>query len=52
MWFVAIGVLTLLLKLLDVAPVAQWSWLLVLAPSRMAPLGLAAAPTARRSIYR
>ncbi len=32
MWFVAIGVLTLLLKLLGVAPVADWSWLLVLAP--------------------
>ncbi|MCV2371282.1 TIGR04438 family Trp-rich protein [Roseateles oligotrophus] len=32
MWFVAIGVLTLLLKLLGVAPVADWNWLLVLAP--------------------
>ncbi|MBT9494850.1 MAG: TIGR04438 family Trp-rich protein [Paucibacter sp.] len=32
MWFVAIGVLTLLLKLLDVAPVAQWGWWLVLMP--------------------
>lgn len=32
MWFVAIGVLTLALKLLGVAPVADWSWLLVLAP--------------------
>jgi small Trp-rich protein len=32
MWFVAIGVLTLLLKLLGVAPVAEWNWLLVLAP--------------------
>jgi small Trp-rich protein len=32
MWFVAIGVLTLLLKLLGVAPVSEWSWLLVLAP--------------------
>ncbi len=36
MWFVAIGVLTLLLKLLGVQPVEQWSWLLVLAPFALA----------------
>ncbi|MCV2355725.1 TIGR04438 family Trp-rich protein [Paucibacter sp. B2R-40] len=36
MWFVAIGVLTLLLKLLGVAPVAGWNWLLVLAPFALA----------------
>ena len=36
MWFVAIGVLALVLKLLDVAPVGQWSWLLVLAPFAVA----------------
>lgn len=32
MWFVVIGVLTLVLKLLGVGPVGQWSWLMVLAP--------------------
>ncbi|MCV2361077.1 MULTISPECIES: TIGR04438 family Trp-rich protein [Roseateles] len=36
MWFVAIGVLTLLLKLLGIGPVAAWSWLLVLAPFAVA----------------
>jgi small Trp-rich protein len=36
MWLVAIGVLTVLLKLLDVAPVAQWSWWLVLIPFGLA----------------
>ncbi|MFY7867502.1 TIGR04438 family Trp-rich protein [Roseateles sp.] len=38
MWFVLIGVVVLGLKLLGVAPVADWSWLLVLSP-----LGLAVA---------
>lgn len=32
MLFVAIGVILLVLKLLDVAPVVDWSWLLVLSP--------------------
>jgi small Trp-rich protein len=36
MWLVAVGVLTVLLKLLDVAPVAQWSWWLVLIPFGLA----------------
>jgi small Trp-rich protein len=38
MWFVLIGVLLLGLKLLGVAPVADWGWLAVLSP-----LGLAVA---------
>lgn len=32
MAFVLIGVLLVLLKMLGVAPVAEWSWLLVVAP--------------------
>jgi small Trp-rich protein len=32
MWFVAIGVVLLLLKLSSVAPVADWGWLAVLSP--------------------
>lgn len=32
MWFVLIGVLLSVLKLMDIAPVSGWSWLLVLAP--------------------
>jgi len=32
MWFVAIGVVLILLKLLSVGPVADWSWLWVLSP--------------------
>lgn len=38
MAFVLTGVLLLLLKLLGVAPVADWSWLLVLAPFGVAVL--------------
>lgn len=36
MLFVAIGVVLLLLKLLAIAPVVEWSWLLVLAPFGLA----------------
>ena len=36
MWFVAIGVLLVLLKLVGVEPVAGWSWLLVLIPFGLA----------------
>jgi len=32
MWFVAIGVVLLVLKLVPVAPVGDWSWFLVLSP--------------------
>jgi small Trp-rich protein len=32
MWALAIGVILLTLKLLEFGPVAQWSWLWVLAP--------------------
>lgn len=38
MWFVAIGVLLLVLKLVGVAPVGEWSWLWVLAPFGLAVL--------------
>lgn len=38
MLFIAIGVILLLLKVAGIAPVAEWSWLYVLAP-----FGLAAA---------
>jgi len=36
MWFVVIGVVLLVLKLVPVAPVGDWSWLLVLAPFAVA----------------
>jgi small Trp-rich protein len=36
MWFLAIGLVLLLLKLAAVAPVAEWSWLIVLAPFALA----------------
>ncbi|WP_310386493.1 TIGR04438 family Trp-rich protein [Roseateles sp.] len=36
MWLVAIGVLTVVLKLLGVAPVADWGWWLVLIPFGLA----------------
>ena len=36
MWFVLIGVLLGALKLLDVAPVAAWSWWAVLSPFPLA----------------
>jgi small Trp-rich protein len=36
MWFIAVGVLLLVLKLTDIAPVSGWSWLLVLAPFGLA----------------
>lgn len=32
MWLVILGVLLILLKLVDVSPVAGWSWLWVLSP--------------------
>jgi small Trp-rich protein len=38
MWFVMIGVLLGALKLLDVAPVAAWSWWAVLSPFPVAAL--------------
>jgi small Trp-rich protein len=38
MWFVLIGVLLGALKLLDVAPVAEWSWWGVLSPFPLAAL--------------
>ncbi|MBA4344537.1 MAG: hypothetical protein C0423_20555 [Methylibium sp.] len=38
MWFIAIGVVLVLLKLLGVAPVAEWSWLWVLSPFGLAVL--------------
>jgi small Trp-rich protein len=36
MWFLAIGLVLLLLKLAAVAPVVDWSWLVVLAPFGLA----------------
>ncbi len=36
MWLVAVGVLTVLLKLLGVAPVADWGWWMVLIPFGLA----------------
>ena len=36
MWFLIAGVLLLLLKLADLGPVAQWSWLVVLTPFGLA----------------
>ncbi len=38
MWFVLIGVVLLLLKFLEIEPVVQWSWLLVLSPFGLAML--------------
>lgn len=38
MYFLGIGVLLLALKLLEVDPVATWSWLYVLAPFGLAAL--------------
>ena len=32
MWFLLVGVAFLALKLIGVAPVAAWSWLIILAP--------------------
>lgn len=36
MWFLAIGVLLLLLKWMEFGPVAHWSWWVVLAPFGLA----------------
>lgn len=36
MWLVAVGVLTVVLKLLGVAPVADWGWWMVLIPFGLA----------------
>ncbi len=36
MWFVVIGVILLLLKWLELGPVATWSWWIVLAPFALA----------------
>ncbi|MDO4795017.1 MAG: TIGR04438 family Trp-rich protein [Brachymonas sp.] len=38
MYFLGIGVLLLILKLLEIDPVATWSWLYVLAPFALAAL--------------
>lgn len=38
MWSVLVGAILLLLKLADVAPVADWSWWLVLSPFGVAAL--------------
>ena len=38
MWFLAIGVLLLLLKWMEFGPVAHWSWWVVLAPFAIALL--------------
>lgn len=38
MWFIVIGVVLVLLKVLSVAPVADWSWLWVLLPFGLAVL--------------
>jgi small Trp-rich protein len=38
MWFVVIGTLLVVLKLVGVEPVAGWSWLWVLAPFGLAVL--------------
>lgn len=38
MWFVAIGALLLVLRLVGVSPVNEWSWLVVLAPFAAAVL--------------
>lgn len=32
MYFIGLGLLLIVLKLLEIGPVANWSWLLVLAP--------------------
>ncbi len=36
MWFLMLGVLGVLLKYFEVAPVAQWSWWIVLIPFALA----------------
>lgn len=38
MWFVGIGLVLLVLKLVGVSPVGEWSWLWVLAPFGVAVL--------------
>ncbi|MDO4769635.1 MAG: TIGR04438 family Trp-rich protein [Brachymonas sp.] len=38
MYFLGIGVLLLILKLMEIDPVATWSWLYVLAPFGLAAL--------------
>jgi small Trp-rich protein len=38
MWFVAIGVLLVLLKLVGVAPIGEWAWWWILAPFAAAAL--------------
>lgn len=38
MYFLGLGLLLLVLKALELGPVARWSWLLVLAPFAMAML--------------
>lgn len=36
MWFLALGLLGVVLKYLEIGPVAQWSWLTVLIPFGLA----------------
>ncbi len=36
MWFVLAGVVLLALKLIDISPVAAWSWWIILAPFALA----------------
>ena len=36
MWFLGLGILAIALKLLEIGPVANWSWLVVLAPFGLA----------------
>jgi small Trp-rich protein len=36
MWFLGLGLLGVALKYLEIGPVAQWSWLVVLSPFALA----------------
>lgn len=36
MWFLGLGLLAVALKVLEIGPVAQWSWIVVLVPFGLA----------------
>ena len=56
MWFLVVGVLLLVMKIAEVGPVADWSWVLILAPFGLAVVWWAIADstgmTQRRAIER
>ncbi|MFO1272126.1 MAG: TIGR04438 family Trp-rich protein [Rubrivivax sp.] len=56
MWFLVVGVLLLVMKIAEVGPVADWSWVVILAPFGLAVTWWAIADstgmTQRRAIQR